>query len=43
MPARNLNQVEKFKDKIEIIPVKHVYQAIKLLFDADKPDTNNSI
>ena len=33
LPARNLSQVEKFKGKIEIIPVKHVYQAIKILFD----------
>ena len=36
VPARNLSQVEKYKDKIEIIPVKHVYQAIKILFDGDK-------
>ena len=36
MPARNLPQVEKFKGKIEIIPVKHVYQAIKILFDGEK-------
>ena len=33
LPARNLSQVEKYKAKIEIIPVKHVYQAIKILFD----------
>ena len=37
IPARNLSQVEKFKGKIEIVPVKHVYQAIKILFDANKP------
>ncbi len=36
IPARNLSQVEKFKGKIEIVPVKHVYQAIKILFDGDK-------
>ena len=36
IPARNLAQVEKFKGKIEIVPVKHVYQAIKILFDGDK-------
>ena len=36
LPARNLSQVEKYKGKIEIIPVKHVYQAIKILFDGDK-------
>ena len=36
LPARNFSQVEKYKDKIEIIPVKHVYQAIKILFDGDK-------
>ena len=36
MPARNLPQVEKYKGKIEIIPVKHVYQAIKILFDNKK-------
>lgn len=35
MPSRNLSQVEKFKGKIEIIPVKHVYQAIKILFDGE--------
>jgi len=31
LPARNLSQVEKYKGKIEIVPVKHVYQAIKTL------------
>ena len=36
LPARNLTQLEKFKGKIEIIPVKHVYQAIKILFDGEK-------
>lgn len=36
IPARNLAQVEKFKGKIKIVPVKHVYQAIKILFDGDK-------
>ena len=36
LPARNLSQVEKYKEKIEIIPVKHVYQAIKILFDGEK-------
>lgn len=36
IPARNLSQVEKFNGKIEIVPVKHVYQAIKILFDGDK-------
>ncbi|MBQ8726430.1 MAG: DNA repair protein RadA [Clostridia bacterium] len=36
LPARNLSQVEKYKGKIEIVPVKHVYQAIKLIFDGDK-------
>lgn len=35
IPARNLSQVEKFKGKIEIVPVKHVYQAIKILFDGE--------
>ena len=37
LPARNLSQVEKYKGKIELVPVKHVYQAIKLIFDGDKP------
>ena len=37
LPARNLSQVEKYKGKIEIVPVKHIYQAIKLIFDGDKP------
>jgi DNA repair protein RadA/Sms len=36
LPARNLSQLEKFKGKIELIPVKHVYQAIKILFDGEK-------
>ena len=36
LPARNLTQLEKFKGKIEIVPVKHVYQAIKILFDGEK-------
>ncbi len=35
IPSRNLSQVEKFKGKIEIVPVKHVYQAIKILFDGE--------
>lgn len=35
MPARNLSQVEKLKGKIEIIPVKHVYQAIKILLNGE--------
>ncbi len=36
LPARNYEQVKKYKDKIEIIPVKHVYQAVKTLFDDGK-------
>ncbi len=36
LPARNYEQVKKYNDKIEIIPVKHVYQAVKTLFDDGK-------
>ena len=32
LPSRNFESAQKFKDKIKIVPVKHVYQAIKLLF-----------
>ena len=33
LPERNLSALAKFRGKIELIPVKHIYQAIKLLFD----------
>ncbi|HBF86468.1 MAG TPA: DNA repair protein RadA [Clostridiales bacterium] len=36
VPARNAERLEKYKDKIEIVPVKHVYQAIKIVFDGEK-------
>ncbi len=32
VPDKNMKSLEKFKDKIELVPVKHVYQAIKYLF-----------
>ncbi|MBQ7373697.1 MAG: DNA repair protein RadA [Clostridia bacterium] len=36
LPARNYAQVEKYKQRIEIVPVKHVYQAVKTLLDDGK-------
>jgi DNA repair protein RadA/Sms len=32
LPARNCDNLKKYADKIEIVPIKHVYQAIKYLF-----------
>lgn len=32
LPARNTENLKKYSDKIEIIPIKHIYQAIKYLF-----------
>ena len=40
VPAQNMKSLEKFKSKAEIIPVKHIYQAIKLLFGDNKPSDN---
>ncbi len=39
IPYKNYHSVEKFKNKAEIVPVKHVYQAIKLLFDGKAENT----
>ena len=39
IPYKNYHSVEKFANKAEIIPVKHVYQAIKLLFDGKAEKT----
>lgn len=33
LPARNAEHLEKYANKIEIIPIKHIYQAIKYLFN----------
>lgn len=33
LPARNAEHLEKYYKKIEIIPIKHIYQAIKYLFN----------
>ncbi len=33
IPKRNYESVKKYKDKIEIIAVSNIYQAIKILFD----------
>ena len=33
LPARNAEHLEKYSKKIEIIPIKHIYQAIKYLFN----------
>ncbi len=32
LPAKNMKACEKFKDKIELVPVSYVYQMIKTLF-----------
>ena len=39
IPKRNYDTVKKYQDKIEIIPVSHLYQAIKIVF-ADKQEEN---
>ena len=39
LPDRNLSSLTKFRGKIEMIPVRHVYQAIKLLFDGKQEKT----
>lgn len=31
LPDKNMQSVKKFADKVELVPVKHVYQALKLL------------
>ncbi|MBR1868224.1 MAG: DNA repair protein RadA [Clostridia bacterium] len=36
VPAQNMKSLEKLKSKADIIPVKHIYQAIKLLFGENK-------
>ena len=33
LPARNAEHLEKYAKKIEIVPIKHIYQAIKYLFN----------
>lgn len=33
LPARNAEHLEKYAKKIKIIPIKHIYQAIKYLFN----------
>lgn len=33
LPARNAEHLEKYAQKIEIVPIKHIYQAIKYLFN----------
>ena len=35
VPRRNYDSVKKYKDKIEIIPVSYLSQAIKTLFKAE--------
>ena len=37
VPKRNYDAVKKYENKIEIIPVSHLYQAIKIVF-ADKQE-----
>ncbi len=39
LPKRNYDAVKKYADKIEIIPVSHLYQAIKLVFTDKKEET----
>ena len=36
LPAKNLKACEKFKDKIELVPVQYVSQMIKTLFRKEK-------
>ncbi len=38
VPARNVAALKKYEDKIKIIPVKHIYQAIKILFGENKDE-----
>jgi DNA repair protein RadA/Sms len=39
VPKRNYDAVKKYEDKIEIIPVSHLYQAIKIVFADKKEET----
>ena len=36
LPAKNREGMQKYADKVELVYVRHVYQAIKLLFPSDK-------
>lgn len=36
VPKRNMSSLEKFKDKIELIPVSYVSQAVKSIFGSNK-------
>lgn len=38
MPYRNMQSVSKNSGKIKIVPVKHIYQAIKILFGDEKAE-----
>ena len=38
VPARNAAALKNFENQIEIIPVKHIYQAIKILFGENKDE-----
>ncbi len=48
IPKRNYDSVKKYQDKINIVPVSHLYQAIKFLFgettekQAEKPQENTA-
>ena len=41
LPAKSMEGMKKFEGKVELVPIKHVYQAIKLLFDAKQPAAGN--
>ena len=42
LPERNLSAVTKYSSKIKLVPVKHIYQAIKLLFPSERREEKNS-
>ena len=42
-PAKNYKQCEKFKDKIELVPVQYVSQMIRTLFPPKKQVLNNAL
>ena len=41
LPERNLSAVTKYSSKIKLVPVKHIYQAIKLLFPSERREEKN--
>ena len=41
LPRSNCKAVEKFKDKIELVPVRYVREAVKCLFSPENAREND--